>query len=69
MVRAAVTVRAASGAVKLKLDDGVPMASGSWRTWSFRCTLAKGQYTVVVRGTDLAGNRQTEPAQTTLRVY
>jgi C1A family cysteine protease len=69
LVRAVVKVRSASGAVKLKLEGGAPVPAGSWKTWSFRCTLPRGTYIVVVRGTDLAGNRQTAPAQATLRVY
>jgi hypothetical protein len=55
--------------VKLKLERGTLLGSGVWTTWCFRCTLPKGRYTVVVRGTDLAGNRQAAPGQATLRVY
>ena len=38
-------------------------------TWSFKVTLARGTYQVVVRGQDLAGNRESVVGRGTLEVY
>jgi len=38
------------------------------KTYSWRCTLAKGSYTVKVYATDIAGNRQSKVGGARLRV-
>lgn len=38
------------------------------RTYSFRCTPAKGTYRWYVYATDLAGNQQAKAASNSLRV-
>ena len=48
-VRYSVSVRSAGGAVKLKLSSPAWAAPGTWRTWSFPCTLSRGSYQLVVR--------------------
>ena len=68
-VSATVSVRTAVGAVKLKLANGAWQKAGAWKAWAFRCVLPKGLYQIVVRGADLAGNRESVVGRGTLRVF
>ena len=68
-VSTTVSIRTASGAVKLKLATGALQMAGVWKAWAFRCHLAHGTYDIVVRGEDLAGNSESVVGRGTLRVY
>lgn len=53
------TIETRSGAVKKRWSWGYGTNSSSWRYLSYRCTLAKGSYRIMISGKDLAGNPQS----------
>jgi hypothetical protein len=61
-----IQVKKSGRVVKTFRFADTPMNSD--RTYSFRCTLAKGSYRWYVYATDLAGNRQAAAASNSLRV-
>lgn len=68
LVKYTVSVRTGSGVTKAKLVAPDWRPAGAWRTWSFSVSLERGTYRVVVRGEDLAGNREAAAGRGTLEV-
>jgi len=68
LVKYSVSVRSGSGATKLKLVAPDWRPSGAWRTWSFKASLPRGTYQIVVRGRDLAGNREAAVGRGSMEV-
>jgi hypothetical protein len=54
-----ITIATRSGTVKKRWSWSYGNNTTSWRSFSYRCTLPRGSYRIVVSGKDLAGNAQS----------
>ena len=62
------SVRTGSGVTKVKLVAPVWRPAGAWLNRSFRASLARGTYQIVVRGQNLAGNPESVVGRGTMEV-